>query len=85
MIRREGIVMENTLKRSGKLCILLFIILILNTFVTSPILAFEKAFRNSLGMEFVLIPAGTFMMGSPPDEPYRNKDEVWHQVTISDP
>ena len=85
LIRREGIVMENTLKRSGKLCILLFMILILNTFLTSPILAFEKAFRNSLGMEFVLIPAGTFMMGSPPDEPYRNKDEVWHQVTISDP
>lgn len=77
--------MEKTLKKSGKLCILLFIILILNTFLASPILAFEKAFRNSLGMEFVLIPAGTFIIGSPPDEPYRNKDEVQHQVTISEP
>ena len=45
----------------------------------------EKAFINSIGMEFVLIPAGAFMMGSPPEEPSRNKDEVQHQVTISKP
>ena len=45
--------------------------------------AFEKEFRNSLGMEFVLIPAGTFTMGSPVAEPFRNSDEVQHQVTIT--
>lgn len=32
---------------------------------------------------FVLIPAGTFMMGSPEDEPMRNDNEMLHQVTIS--
>jgi sulfatase modifying factor 1 len=77
--------MENMLKKSGKPCILFFIILILSTLLPSPMLAFEKVFRNSLGMEFVLIPAGTFVMGSPPDEPNRGSDEIQHKVTISRP
>ena len=34
---------------------------------------------------FVLIPAGTFMMGSPPDEKGRGNDEVRHQVMITKP
>jgi hypothetical protein len=34
---------------------------------------------------FVLIPAGTFMMGSPEDEPGRKDHETLHQVTISKP
>lgn len=38
-----------------------------------------------LGAEFVLIPAGTFMMGSPTDERRRRDDETLHQVTISKP
>ena len=38
---------------------------------------------NSLGMEFVLIPAGSFMMGSPADEPHRDRDETAHRVTIT--
>ena len=38
---------------------------------------------NSLGMSFVLIPAGTFMMGTPSDEPGRGNDELQHTVTIS--
>ena len=42
-------------------------------------------FTNSLGMKFVLIPAGSFMMGSPPDEPTRKEDEKQHKVTISKP
>ncbi len=45
----------------------------------------DKTFKNSLGMEFVLIPAGSFMMGSPPDEPHRDKDEARHKVTITRP
>ena len=36
-------------------------------------------------VEFVLIPAGTFIMGSPSDEPKRNIGEIRHQVTISKP
>jgi sulfatase modifying factor 1 len=47
--------------------------------------ASEKEFRNSVGMEFVLISAGTFTMGSPLNEPSRNSDEVQHQVTITKP
>ena len=42
-------------------------------------------FSNSIGMKFVLIPAGTFMMGSPPEEPTRKPDEIQHKVTISKP
>ncbi|MBW6474636.1 MAG: formylglycine-generating enzyme family protein [Anaerolineaceae bacterium] len=38
-----------------------------------------------LGAKFILIPAGTFMMGSPEDEPDRYDDETLHEVTISKP
>ncbi len=41
--------------------------------------------KNKLGMEFVLIPAGTFNMGSPTNEKYRDEDELIHSVTISQP
>jgi formylglycine-generating enzyme required for sulfatase activity len=40
---------------------------------------------NSLGMEFVLIQAGSFEMGSPPDEIFRDPDEIRHRVTLSKP
>jgi formylglycine-generating enzyme required for sulfatase activity len=43
------------------------------------------AFENDLGMRFVLIPAGTFLMGSPEDEERRREDETQHEVTISRP
>ncbi|KPA18742.1 serine/threonine protein kinase [Candidatus Magnetomorum sp. HK-1] len=39
---------------------------------------------NSLGMTFRLIPAGTFVMGSPSDELGRNSDETQYTVTISE-
>jgi len=42
-----------------------------------------KKTANSLGMTFVLIPAGTFLMGSPEHEPGRNDDEIQHKVTLS--
>ena len=32
---------------------------------------------------FVLVPAGTFTMGSPPDEPGRQDDEVQHEVELT--
>ena len=44
----------------------------------------EKTFTNSLGMEFVLVPAGTFKMGSPPERGDTDERPV-HQVTISKP
>ena len=77
--------MKNTLKKSGNICILFLTILIVYTFHPHPLIAFNKVYRNSLGMEFVLIPAGAFNMGSPLNEPYRKKDEVQHKVTINEP
>lgn len=39
---------------------------------------------NSFGMQFVQIPPGTFMMGSPPDEPERSDNEgPQHPVEIT--
>jgi formylglycine-generating enzyme required for sulfatase activity len=36
------------------------------------------------GLEFALVPGGTFLMGSPPDEPHRNAaNETQHRVTLS--
>jgi formylglycine-generating enzyme required for sulfatase activity len=42
-----------------------------------------KPFTNSVGMRFVYIPAGRFIMGSPPDEIGRNEFEIQHEVVIS--
>ncbi len=33
-----------------------------------PVTSQDKKIRNSLGMEFIYIPPGTFMMGSPRNE-----------------
>ncbi|MDP6438220.1 MAG: SUMF1/EgtB/PvdO family nonheme iron enzyme, partial [Candidatus Brocadiia bacterium] len=42
--------------------------------------------RNTIGMEFVRIPAGEFMMGSPPGEADRDDDEgPQHRVRIAKP
>ena len=38
---------------------------------------------NSIDMQLVRVPSGTFMMGSPESEPDRQKDETEHQVTIT--
>jgi formylglycine-generating enzyme required for sulfatase activity/tRNA A-37 threonylcarbamoyl transferase component Bud32 len=40
---------------------------------------------NALGMKLVLIPRGTFVMGSPEDDPLRNHNEAQHEVEISRP
>src|SRR5207237_1229633 len=38
---------------------------------------------NSLGMRFVWIPQGTFMMGSPAKEVGREENESQHKVTLT--
>lgn len=43
------------------------------------------AFENALGMRFVLIPAGDFMMGSLSNEDGREPDETAHRVEITQP
>jgi formylglycine-generating enzyme required for sulfatase activity len=46
----------------------------------------ERSRTNSIGMEFVLIPAGTFLMGSPDSDMEAFPDEKpAHRVTISQP
>ena len=50
----------------------------LTTTVPAP-----KQYTNALGMDFVYIPAGTFMMGSPSNEYKRRSDEPQHEVTLS--
>jgi formylglycine-generating enzyme required for sulfatase activity len=42
-----------------------------------------KEMTNSIGMKLVLIPKGSFMMGSPPGEQYSRDDERQCKVTIS--
>jgi formylglycine-generating enzyme required for sulfatase activity len=43
----------------------------------------EPRITNSIGMTFVYIKPGTFMMGSPSYEPGRGNDETQHQVTLT--
>jgi formylglycine-generating enzyme required for sulfatase activity len=46
----------------------------------------QKNFTNSIGMKFVWIPPGTFMMGSPKEEKDRQPsglDETQHKVTLT--
>jgi formylglycine-generating enzyme required for sulfatase activity len=50
-----------------------------------PPAALAKEITNSIGMKLVLIPAGKFLMGSPPDEKDRRDDEEQHEVEITKP
>jgi sulfatase modifying factor 1 len=77
--------METAKDKSLRLTIVFIVLFTLCTLSPSPSVAFEKLFQNSLGMTFVLIPAGKFRMGSPLNEPHRNRDEVQHLVTINQP
>lgn len=43
------------------------------------------AFENELGMRFLLVPAGTYLMGSPAIEEGRDEDESQHRATIATP
>jgi formylglycine-generating enzyme required for sulfatase activity len=46
-------------------------------------IAGKKLVENSIGMTFVRIPKGTFLMGSPPDEEGSSDDERQHEVTLT--
>lgn len=48
-----------------------------------PVAGAADVFTNSLGMRFVLIPAGTFIMGSPKTEQGRQWNEKQHRVILS--
>ncbi|MDA1195146.1 MAG: formylglycine-generating enzyme family protein, partial [Planctomycetota bacterium] len=42
-------------------------------------------YQNDLGMRFMLIPPGTFQMGSPPGELERDEGEIQHGVRLTRP
>ena len=44
-----------------------------------------STYTNSLGMTFVLIPAGTFTMGSPSDGSSESDEKPQHQVALTQP
>ena len=71
-------------KNVSTTCFIFIAAMILISFPFS-IYGFEKTVTNTLEMSFVLIPSGTFTMGSPTNEPHRGSSEVRHQVTISKP
>ena len=45
----------------------------------------EKQITNHLGMDFILVKPGSFMMGSPEDEQHRDKNEILHEMKIIKP
>ncbi|MEW6664279.1 MAG: formylglycine-generating enzyme family protein [Thermodesulfobacteriota bacterium] len=61
------------------------VLLLIGPFGAGPLQGAEKVFKNSLGMEFVLITASTFLMGSPPNEPHRDASERLHRVSLTRP
>jgi formylglycine-generating enzyme len=75
----------NPFKSARKATILFLIAFVSALFSPVATWALEKTLTNSLGMQFVLVPAGTFTMGSPPDEPGRERDELAHTAKISRP
>ncbi|MBW2708749.1 MAG: formylglycine-generating enzyme family protein, partial [Deltaproteobacteria bacterium] len=77
--------MSNTSKSIKKTVVLFLMAFVSALFLPMATSALEQNVTNSLSMEFVLIPAGTFTMGSPPDEPGRKRDEVAHPAKISRP
>lgn len=66
-----------------KFCLfaIIFWILTLPTWVWGE--SAQSSFTNSLGMKFVYIKPGSFMMGSPSNEPGRHDDETQHNVTLT--
>src|SRR6202158_4308094 len=42
-----------------------------------------KNFTNSIGMKFVWIPPGNFVMGSPKEEKESGDGEIQHKVTLT--
>ncbi len=70
------------MKFNNKIFILSFFILFFY-FFNSSLLSEPAIFTNKLGMQFILIPAGNFIMGSPESEQGRQWNETRHTVVIS--
>lgn len=53
------------------------------SFFLQPVFAQTNIYTNKLGMRFVLLPNGSFLMGSPKSEKGRQWNEKRHRVVIS--
>jgi len=77
------------LKRNNKHPVPLYLLMIVLTAILIPWAgqSAEQTYQNSIGMEFVLIPAGSFVMGSPESEKGRDGagGEIQHTVTLTQP
>ncbi len=52
-------------------------------FVSFTVAAEPKTYKNSIGIEFVLIPSGSFMMGAHEFENGESHEKPRHKVEIS--
>ena len=64
-------------------CLSLMVALALDVCVNAQPKEPPKNFTNSIGMKFVWIPPGNFVMRSPMDEKKRYANETQHKVTLS--
>jgi uncharacterized protein (TIGR02996 family) len=55
----------------------------LRTLLAAGVQPVGPRWTNTVGMHFALVPPGTFLMGSPPQEPDRQDDEAQHRVTLT--
>lgn len=68
----------------NRLCCLGLIVALGNKFlIGAQDKAPPKNFTNSIGIKFVWIPPGNFIMGSTPKEKLRGEDEAQHKVTLT--
>jgi len=63
--------------------VILFLFILVCSIRSSPAYCMLQLITNSQGMDFVLIPPGSFIMGSPEDEFQRSDNENLHKVTIT--
>ena len=73
------------LKKIFKIFIFYFVFCLIGWHFPALPGAQEKKIANHLGMDFILVQPGSFMMGSPKNEPHRDNNEILHKVTISKP
>ncbi len=74
-----------SIRQRGSCSCPLFLVFLFLVVMPGPAHALDDRFVNAVGMEFILVQPGTFIMGSPVDEPFRSTNEHQHQVKISAP
>ncbi|MCP3944811.1 MAG: formylglycine-generating enzyme family protein [Desulfobacteraceae bacterium] len=73
------------LKYQGKILWIILAFFSIFMFFPQPGVALEKKITNPIGISFILVEPGAFMMGSPKTEPFRDSDEHQRLVKIKTP